>query len=122
MRAYSLNRPVGMGTYPKPENGDWEITNFGEYRFVEEIGKRAWGYVDYENDMPTCELERFEMVTAEMCAKPELPPENVMRMMFDLYKAEQWERFMKHVDKVERKGYDMEAVDDRLGEMLMGVA
>lgn len=118
MRAYSLNRPVGMGTYPKPAEGDWEIENYGGRVYVDEIRRYAWGHVDYEADMAAEELDRYEMVTAEMCAAPKLPPEDVMRKMARLLADGDDDKAIKMFEKAEAKGFDGEAMDVELGRLL----
>lgn len=46
---YSTQRPVMPGTYPKPEdNQAMLIHNFEKREYVQEIGRLAWGYVEYD--------------------------------------------------------------------------
>ena len=119
MRAYGYNRPLGMGTYPKGHEVV-EIVNYPYKRRVDEVGRDCFGYVEYAEDVPTEELERYELVTAEMfeASKPKTPPENVMARMAAVYKEGDFERLGKMFDVAERKGYDMEATDALLGEMV----
>ena len=119
MRAYGYNRPLGMGTYPKGYDVA-DIVNFDCKRRVEEVGRDCFGYVEYAEDVPTEELERYELVTAEMfeASKPKTPPENVMRKMARLYEAGDFDGLEKMYDIAEGKGYDMEATDALLGEMV----
>lgn len=119
MRAYGYNRPLGMGTYPKGHEVI-DIVNFDCKQRVEEVGRDCFGYVEYAEDVPTEELERYELVTAEMyeASKPKTPPENVMRKMARLYEAGDFDGLEKMYDIAERKGYDMEATDALLGEMV----
>lgn len=52
MRYYSTQRPIGPGTFPKPpENKVLKIHNFDSRTFCEEIGREAWGYIDYESSL-----------------------------------------------------------------------
>ena len=62
MRAYSLYRPVSIGTYPSDYTVK-AITNYDRRMYVEAIGRNAWGHVDYADDVPVDVLERYEMVT-----------------------------------------------------------
>lgn len=125
MRAYGYNRPLGMGTYPKGEHGCYtviEVVNFPAKQWVEEVGRECFGFVSYTHDVPTEELERYELVTAAMyeASRPKTPPENVMRKMAEAYLADDFDRLEKMFDVAERKGYDMEATDALLGEMVRG--
>ena len=124
MRAYGYNRPLGMGTYPKG-NGDIsfpvvDVVTFDHKQRVEEVGRDCFGYVEYMYDVPTEWLERYELVTAAMYeeSKPKTPPEGVMRKMAALYEAGDFDGLERMYDIAERKGYDMEATDALLGEMV----
>lgn len=49
MRYYSTQRPIMPGSYPKPAgNPVVEIRNFDARVFCGEIGREAWGYIEYE--------------------------------------------------------------------------
>lgn len=62
MRYYSTQRPVGLGSFPKPEgNKVLEIHNFDGKTFCEELGQEAWGYINYEQPLATGEAERWEL-------------------------------------------------------------
>ena len=50
MRYYSIMRPVMPGSYPKKAAAQ-EIENFDEKTFCEEIGREAWGYIDYSEEL-----------------------------------------------------------------------
>lgn len=61
-RYYSTQRPVGPGTFPRPEgNNVVELHNFDSKTYCEEIGLEAWGYVVYENPVPDVMLRNYEM-------------------------------------------------------------
>ncbi len=65
MRYYSTQRPVGPGTFPQPEgNNVLEIHNFDSKTFCEEIGREAWGYIDYEQPLTPREDEKWELTPA----------------------------------------------------------
>ena len=53
MRYYSERRPVGPGTFPKPEgNKILNIHNYDEKTYCEELDRSVWGYIDYEKPLP----------------------------------------------------------------------
>ena len=62
-RYYSTQRPVGIGTFPKPTDGGrvLEVVNYGEKRFVPALQGEAWGYIDYEKPLLVKEAERYEL-------------------------------------------------------------
>lgn len=122
MRAYGYNRPLGMGTYPKGHEVV-DVVNFDRKRRVDEVGRDCFGYVEYADDVPTEELERYELVTPEMfeASKPKLPPENVIARMARAYRENDWDRLEKMYDIAERKGYDMEALDEAVGSAALAL-
>lgn len=63
-RYYSTQRPIAPGTFPKPYgNQVVKINNFQQGRvFVPEIGRDAWGYVEYENPLSTVMASNFELI------------------------------------------------------------
>jgi hypothetical protein len=62
MRYYSTQRPVMPGSYPK--NGVVEIHNFDDKTYCDEIGREAWGYIDYEGKLPETDAKAYELVEA----------------------------------------------------------
>lgn len=49
---YSTQRPVGPGTFPKPQgNAVKEVFNFDSKTYCEEVGREAWGYIEYEKPL-----------------------------------------------------------------------
>lgn len=63
MRYYSIMRPVMPGSYPK-KAAVQEIENFDEKTFCEEIGREAWGYIDYSEELTESEATDYELVKA----------------------------------------------------------
>lgn len=64
-RYYSTERPIVPGTYPKPiDNPAMLIHNFGNREYVGKIGRKAWGYVEYENPLTDKQTEAFELIPA----------------------------------------------------------
>lgn len=72
-RYYSTQRPIAPGTIPT-EPKPTTVFNFLEPTFIEEIGKNAWGFVDYP-----CELSTEEISNCE------LTPENTVRPNLDIH-------------------------------------
>ena len=48
MRYYATKRPIMVGTVPK---GFTFFKNFDRKEYVEAVGREAWGYVDYDNEI-----------------------------------------------------------------------
>ncbi len=60
-RYYSINRPVGPGTYPNNGKVD-DIKNFDTRKHVDMIGRDAWGYIDYSERLSLKEIQQNELV------------------------------------------------------------
>jgi len=60
MRVWSTHRPISIGTYPK-EYVVVDIRNFNRREWVEEIRNYAWGYIDYEQDLPKSEQDHYDL-------------------------------------------------------------
>ena len=63
MRYYSTQRPVMLGSYPS-DCAVEEIVNFDQRTFCEEIGREAWGYIDFAAPLPEGEAQKWELVQA----------------------------------------------------------
>lgn len=64
-RYYSTSRPLSIGTFPKPQgNMVLDIRNFDDRIFCEEIGREAWGYIEYELPISPVLLKNFELMEA----------------------------------------------------------
>ena len=60
---FSTERPVSIGTYPKPQgNRIAAIVNFDEPIFVAEIGRTAWGYIEYTHPLTAEQAEAYELI------------------------------------------------------------
>lgn len=66
MRYYSTQRPLGPGTYPARTYHFDNVVNFPEKTFVEEIGREAWGYLDFHCCLPDEEIKAWELTPAGM--------------------------------------------------------
>lgn len=60
-RYYSTQRPLGPGTYPNRRNAI--VTNFGNKTFCKEIGRSAWGYVEYPSPLTESEISDYELTS-----------------------------------------------------------
>jgi len=64
-RYYSTQRPVSLGTYPKPRgNKVLDVENFDERTYCEPVGRMAWGYIDYEQPLSEQDAENYDLVEA----------------------------------------------------------
>lgn len=62
-RYYSTQRPVSPFTYPETENNpSIHIHNFERRVYIPEIGRRAWGYIDYREPLTEKEADDYELV------------------------------------------------------------
>ncbi len=62
MRYYSAHRPVTPGSFPKPEgNKVLNVTSFDDKTYCEELGREAWGYVEYERPLSEKEAQDWEL-------------------------------------------------------------
>ena len=59
-RYYSTQRPVTPGSYPKKQVDC--IVNFPERVYCEEIGREAWGYIDYRLPLTEQQAEEYELI------------------------------------------------------------
>ena len=57
VRYYSTMRPFGPGTFPQ-KDGRETITNFDGKIYCEEIGREAWGYIEYMEPLTEDEAKR----------------------------------------------------------------
>ena len=63
MRYYSVRRPIGVGGYPKRWNNPAiAICNFDSKTFCEDLGKEAWGYIDYEHPLAPEDVMAYELL------------------------------------------------------------
>lgn len=63
MRYYSTQRPVTPGAYPSGYRV-LEIHNFDCKTFCEEIGREAWGYIDFAEEIWEEDATRYELTAA----------------------------------------------------------
>lgn len=61
-RYYSTQRPVAPGTFPKPAgNKVFGIRNYDSRIHIAEIGRDAWGYIDYTSPLDPRLAEEYEL-------------------------------------------------------------
>ena len=59
---YSIHRPVGIGTFPKPEgNTVISIENYDERKYIKEIGREAWGAITYASALSEKDARDYEL-------------------------------------------------------------
>lgn len=62
-RYYSILRPVGIGTFPKPAGNEVKtIRNFDRREFRPEISREAWGYIEYEQELSERDAADYDLV------------------------------------------------------------
>lgn len=65
MTYYSTQRPIGPGTYPKPqENKVIEIKNFAKKEKIENENISAYGYIKYEKPLMPAAAKAYELTLA----------------------------------------------------------
>lgn len=61
-RYYSTQRPLWPGTFPRPTGNRAEaIENYDSRTYVPEIGREAWGHIDYEHPLTAQEAADYEL-------------------------------------------------------------
>ena len=71
-RYYSTQRPVDLGTYPKPpDNKPVEIHNYDKRISVEGESMLAWGWLEYPNPLTEKQLSDYELQPAPARLSPE---------------------------------------------------
>lgn len=111
MRVWSTHRPINIGTYPK-EYGVIEIHNFNRREWVEDIHNYAWGYIDFEQDLPKSEQDHYDL-RPERHANKNL--EQAARAMARALQKGDMVRITKIIDRAYAKGLiesDEELVDE----------
>lgn len=65
MRYYSTQRPITPGSFPRPvDNMVMVIHNYDSKIYCEEIGREAWGYIDYEQPIDPDSAHKYELTPA----------------------------------------------------------
>ena len=101
MRAYAIHRPLGPFTWPSEHRDKLvELVNYDRMTYVDEIRRYAFGHIDFSEDVPRDDLDRYELVTS-----PELDPHFVAtgKTLARYAKQEDWERFERAWDTARHK-------------------
>lgn len=61
-RYYSILRPISPGSFPR--DGVIEIVNFNRREHVPDIGRAAWGYIDYSRVLTEREAADYDLMAA----------------------------------------------------------
>ena len=66
MRYYSTQRPIMPGSFPiHPGNKVLEIHNFDSKSYCEDIGREAWGYIEYEKPLARYDCDSYELTAVQ---------------------------------------------------------
>ena len=60
-RYYSIMRPIGIGTFP-PGAHVTNIVNFHQRMYVPEIGREAWGYIEFSHTLSKQNQMNYELL------------------------------------------------------------
>ena len=60
-RYYSTMRPIAPGTFPRTQPVK-DVVNFDSRRFVPEINREAWGYIEYAGPLTEKQAAGYELV------------------------------------------------------------
>lgn len=102
VRVWSTHRPISIGTYPKGY-GAVNIVNFDRRVEVPEIGGRlAYGYIDFECDLPEDEQRHYDLIPAVRPKDPRL--DGAARAIAKALNAGDEEKAEKLADKAIRLG------------------
>ena len=69
MRYYSTQRPLGPGTYPRQDGTESATNFFGGKIFCEEIGREAWGFIEYLQPISPKVAKDYELTAAGTTGK-----------------------------------------------------
>lgn len=100
-RYYSTQRPFGPGTYPR-QDGTESIVNFDGPTFCEEIGREAWGYIEYARPIETHQAHEYELTRAGTSGRVIVGTDDhgklcaFMEATGDGYKVRQLEKMLAH--------------------------
>ena len=63
MKYFSTQRPLMPGDFPKPEgNKILNIHNFNARKYVEEVNRMAWGWIEYEHILSYYDMIDYEFI------------------------------------------------------------
>lgn len=112
-RSYALHRPIGPFTWPS-EYHDMvsEIVNWDYMKYVPEIKRTAFGYIEWTELPPVEDLNRYELMVPE---KHDGFLDKIGRILADLDRRGQYERLERSWDRARNQyGY----TDDQIGSAM----
>ena len=65
MRYYSTLRPISIGCFPHGHKVT-EICNFQKREFVEKIGRDAWGFIEFADNLTEKEADQYDLIPEEL--------------------------------------------------------
>lgn len=65
MRYYSTLRPISIGCFPHGHEVT-EICNFQKREFVEKIGRDAWGFIEFADNLTEKEADQYDLIPEEL--------------------------------------------------------
>jgi len=65
MRYYSTLRPISIGCFPHGHEVT-EICNFQKREFVEKIGRNAWGFIEFADNLTEKEADQYDLIPEEL--------------------------------------------------------
>jgi len=106
-RYYLLMRGPGPGAIPKVwDNLVTKVEDFGTKKYVEEIGCKAWGYVEYlhrltDKQLDAYELMEVETIEATICGfiAEALAIEHIISMPIEKFTVEQLNKLSEKAKK-----------------------
>lgn len=70
VRYYSILRYVGLGTYPLIDGYMvLNIKNYDKRKYIEKIGRMAWGYIEYSQELPELVAKNYGLVEEKLLDK-----------------------------------------------------
>lgn len=69
MKYFSTQRPLTPGAFPNHLHHPVNLVNFDQKVFREEIGREAWGYVEYAEPLDPDTVRNYELTPAPIKTK-----------------------------------------------------
>ena len=64
-RYYLTQRPPSLGAFPNHiGNGPIEVHSFDNKEYAADIDRKAWGYVNYKEQLTAKEIDEYELMMA----------------------------------------------------------
>lgn len=118
MRVYAIHRPIGPFTWPSQYRDKVvELVNFDCMTPIDELGgRRAFGYIDFSEDIPQEELYRYELVVPQ---KDDPMFGRVVGIIARHMQREQYDRVEHDLDLAKDKyGYDADRLMDAVLQVI----